>query len=411
MKRRIVGYSLWAIVMGVLFMVPGMLVLAVVPLAILGVGLLLDPPWGIHLERTLSTGHVQLGEKVEVSVRVRVSRGIGLLILRERPHPGLVPGGKTLWVLFKGIKPLETTVRYRLRAEAWGRLEIPRTEVLSFNPLGIRSSWGVYGDKSGLSVDLPANISIIHGKGFKRRGLPGGSAALRGAVSMDFREVRHYQPGDSVKVINWKATARTGQLMANEYERESRGTVLLMVDASPDTEPGRPGEIYSRAVELAALLAGHLLENEYHVGLYVLGRRRLILPSSGSKHLRIILHEMTAQGGRPSRWEGLDEAVKDIAGQIVHYSPTIVLITEVNSLKENSLKRGAYTLRSMYRSRPPLLIVDIVKSREKDINTLKRLETQAIRKALIGQGAKLMVWKTGTVSTGVIASRVLEMVS
>ncbi len=411
MKRQLVGYALWAVVMGVFFMVPGMMVLAVVPLTVLALGFLLEPPKGISVERTLPGRGIGPGEEIEVSLRVKATKGIGLIVLREVPHPGLAPQGELRWFLFKGLRPLETTLKYRLKAEAWGHLRIRRTEALSLNPLGIRSSWGVYGNESVLNIGLPANVITMHGKGLKQRGLPGSRTALKGAASMDFKEVRRYQPGDSVKSINWKATARTGQAMANEYEREARGTVLLIIDASPDTEPGRVGGTYSRAVELASLLTGHLLENEYHVGLYLLGKGKFVLPSSGSKHLRRIIHEMVSGGGGYSRWKGLDEAVKSIADQITHYSPTILLITSVNPLREVSLKRGVYTLRGMYRSRTPLLIVDITGDRGTGTGTLENIEKKAIRKVLIGHGSRVVVWDTGTASAEAMASLVLGMIA
>ncbi len=410
MKRRLVGYALWATAMGVFFIVPGMLVLAVVPLTILAVGLLLEPPKGVFIRRTLPEGQIRLGEEVEISLTVRATKGIGLIVVRETPHPGLRPQGKLQWVLFKGIRPLNATVRYRIKVEAWGHLEIPRTEVLSLNPLGIRNSWGVYGSKSKLFINLPANVPTMREVGLKRRGLPGSRTALKGVASMDFKEVRQYQPGDSVKTINWKATARTGQFMANEYEMEARGTVLLVIDARPDTEPGKVGGLYSQAVELASLLAGQLLENEYHVGLYLLGKGKFVLPSSGSKHLRRIIHEMGSQGGGYATWEGLDEAVMDIAGQITHYSPTILMITRINPVREASLKRGVYMLRGMYRSRTPLFIVDIVGNQDTVAGALRTLEKKAIRKLLISYGAKVVVWNTKTAGADIMASRVLGMI-
>ncbi len=410
MRRRLVGYALWAVVMGVFFMLPGMVVLAVVPLTVLALGFLLEPPKGISVERTLPDRNVGLGEEIEISLRVKATKGIGLIVLREIPHPGLVPQDEPRWLLFKGPRPLKTTVKYRLKAEAWGHLVIPKTEALSLNPLGIRSSWGVYGNESVLNISFPVNVLTMHGKGLNQRGVPGSATALRGALSMDFREVRRYQPGDSVKSINWKATARMGRVMANEYERENRGTVLMIIDANPDTEPGRVGGTYSRAVELVSLLTGRLLENEYHVGLYLLGKGRFILPSSGSKHLRRIIHEMTSQGGGYSRWEGLDEAVKSIADQITHYSPRILLITSVNPFREVSLKRGVYTLKGMYRSRTPLLIVDITGDRGTGTGTLENLERKAIKKVLIGHGSRVVMWNTGTASAGDMASIVLGMI-
>lgn len=68
--------------------------------------------------------------------------------------------------------------------------------------------------------------------------------------SLDVREVRAYLPGDEVRHLHWKATARTGQLMIRDYAdpHQPRFTVLL-------DDRGETGETeFEDAVELAASL-------------------------------------------------------------------------------------------------------------------------------------------------------------
>ena len=69
--------------------------------------------------------------------------------------------------------------------------------------------------------------------------------------SLDIREVRPYLPGDEVRHLHWKATARTGQLMIRDYAdpHQPRFTVLL-----DNRREIRTSAEFEEAVELAASL-------------------------------------------------------------------------------------------------------------------------------------------------------------
>lgn len=68
--------------------------------------------------------------------------------------------------------------------------------------------------------------------------------------SLDIREVRPYVPGDEVRHLHWKATARTGQLMVRDYADPHRPQFTVLLDDR--REVGAPE--FEEAVELAASL-------------------------------------------------------------------------------------------------------------------------------------------------------------
>lgn len=103
---------------------------------------------------------------------------------------------------------------------------------------------------------------------------------MGGPTSTDFREIREYRPGgDPLRKINWKATARLGDVLVNEYEPEGRATVMLYLDT---TEEVAVGNVFHGALEsslgLALSLVALLLRNDFRVGLYLAGSRKLITP-------------------------------------------------------------------------------------------------------------------------------------
>jgi hypothetical protein len=47
---------------------------------------------------------------------------------------------------------------------------------------------------------------------------------------MEFSEVREYQPGDDVRLIDWNVTARMNQPFIKEFKEERELTLMLLVD-------------------------------------------------------------------------------------------------------------------------------------------------------------------------------------
>ena len=50
---------------------------------------------------------------------------------------------------------------------------------------------------------------------------------------MEFDEARHYQPGDDIRAIDWRVTARTGKTHTKIYREERERPVFLFCDFSP----------------------------------------------------------------------------------------------------------------------------------------------------------------------------------
>src|SRR5207253_8684287 len=67
-----------------------------------------------------------------------------------------------------------------------------------------------------------------------RRGLetqPVGRPVRVAGASTEFERVREYLPDDEFRRINWKATARRGQPMVNQFEAERSQNLVILLDA------------------------------------------------------------------------------------------------------------------------------------------------------------------------------------
>lgn len=104
----------------------------------------------------------------------------------------------------------------------------------------------------------------------KVRGLLDGEyVSLFHGKSLDFDDLRAYAPGDDVKDIDWKATARFGAPLTKRYIATRKHAVLLVVDTGRDFAALSVGGTPKRDVAiLAAGIIGYLaVRHGDHVGL------------------------------------------------------------------------------------------------------------------------------------------------
>ena len=83
----------------------------------------------------------------------------------------------------------------------------------------------------------------------------------------EFRGIREYQPYDSMKSINWKATARTGDLRVNMRDYTSQKVVRIFLNVEDDGVIKRT-EAAEAAIKVAAGLVKSFTEEEMEFALY-----------------------------------------------------------------------------------------------------------------------------------------------
>jgi uncharacterized protein (DUF58 family) len=84
--------------------------------------------------------------------------------------------------------------------------------------------------------------------------------------------IRDFRSGDSMRQINWKASAHTRQLMVKTFQPAiSLETAVLLNLHSADYQFGNRGDVTEWAIEVAASLAAHLVNQRQSVGLITNG--------------------------------------------------------------------------------------------------------------------------------------------
>ncbi|WP_025564489.1 DUF58 domain-containing protein [Psychromonas sp. SP041] len=111
---------------------------------------------------------------------------------------------------------------------------------------------------------------------------------------MEFAEVRHYQPGDDVRAIDWAVTARTGKAHTKLFQEEKERPVFLLVDVSDSMVFGSQFVFKSvQACHLASLLSWQAKQRNDRLGGIVFNQQEVaeLKPTSRSKGLMAFLHQ------------------------------------------------------------------------------------------------------------------------
>jgi uncharacterized protein (DUF58 family) len=224
-------------------------------------------------------------------------------------HPALTPAGTLGRITVEIHAPpgLRASVPARvLRLEAGEPTEVPVA-------LECRR-WGGY-LAGGMLLRAPGPLGLV---GFEQvvepairvrvyprpesvRALPRPAATHVGAGNyvtrirgegLEFADLRPHVPGDRLRQVNWRVSARRGRLHVNEYHPERNADVVLFLDSFTDTADGGGGTI-DLTVRAAAALARAYLRTRDRVGIVGFGGvLRWVLPSTGTTQVYRILDSL-----------------------------------------------------------------------------------------------------------------------
>ncbi len=163
-------------------------------------------------------------------------------------------------------------------------------------------------------------------------------SALRGR-GLIFEELREYLPGDDIRSIDWRVTARTGQPVVRIYGEEKERPTLLLVDQRINMFFGSRRSMKSvTAAETAMLCAWRVLGSGDRVGGFVFSDDAIeeIKPHR-SRNAVIALADriaeknlaLSARYARPPSPDILNEVLHRVAA-VAHHDHLIILVSDLN---------------------------------------------------------------------------------
>jgi uncharacterized protein (DUF58 family) len=197
----------------------------------------------------------------------------------------------------------------------------------------------------GVYVDLDELVRIqFRAKDFSFKPQQPVSSVLAGRYAsrlrgrgLNFEELRGYLPGDDIRHMDWKVTARTREPHVRVYTEDKDRTVLVVVDQRRNMFFGTRQRLKSvTAAQLAALAAWRAIDVGDRVGAVVFNDERVavVRPGNSTRTVMEILghiveqnHELAADAPSGTRPERLNEVLKKTSSVVTH-DALVVLITD-----------------------------------------------------------------------------------
>ena len=229
----------------------------------------------VNVERTVEGGTVQVELDLRAEAAVQHAEVALLLprgaVVEDGVNPALIRIGSGDTV----------ELSWRIRLEHWGAFMLGEAALRSRDSLGLF----VYEQRVG----RPQPVKV-YPAGDRLRSLlrplatqptAGNQVARQRGEGIEFADLRPFVPGDRPRRINWRATARTGELWVNDLHPERNTDVVIFLDTFVEARREDSGTL-DLAVRAAATLAERYLAHRDRVGLVVFGGLlNWLTPASG----------------------------------------------------------------------------------------------------------------------------------
>lgn len=275
-----------------------------------------------HLEvtRVADPRRVMRGEACQVTVTVRHPRGFGVrgVVGADRC------GDRWLPIPLVRLRPGHaTTVSYPVPTRRRGLVRLGPLRVGRHDPLGLTRIQRSFGDTDQVWVHpylhpiraVPAGLSrSVEGLAEK---VPHGS--------ITFDALREYVPGDDLRHVHWRTSARIGELMVRERLDTSRPRLVVLLD---DRRAVHHDETFEHACEAAASVVTAALREDLTAVLLTTGGTELTVTPGAGAYLDLLAEADTWSAPRPDR-SLADRGLAGFAGRARNRAPgdTLVVLT------------------------------------------------------------------------------------
>lgn len=274
-------------------------------------------------------------------------------------------------------------IGYRLRPLKRGHFTFERCEISLPSPMGLWSdkrllnvidNTRVYPDFARLySGQLLAVDNWLSQLGVRQR--------QRRGLGLEFHQLREFREGDSLRQIDWKATARQRTPIAREYQDERDQQIIFMLDCgrrmrSQDDELSH----FDHALNACLLLSYVALRQGDAVGLstFASEQPRYLAPVKGTEHLTVLLNTVYDIDSSQRTADYQAAANQLLARQ--KRRALVVLVTNLRDEDDEDLLIAVKRLGKQHR-------VLLASLREEKLNSLRHTPVQTLMGALAYCGA------------------------
>ncbi len=243
------------------------------------------------------------GEQVAVEIEATVPPGTQAAVLRL-PSQGSLPFG-TVGVVrgATGTRPVTRRLGVVLSLPLWGSVLVARPDLRLVGADALVLADPLTGPHRTVRVLPAADRGTPAPLRPRTTGVVGMHRTRRGGEGLDLLDVREFRPGDAMRRIDWRVSARRGSLHVRRNALDADADVAVLVDTRLDVgrqvagwprPPGpegvgtsEPGASLDLSVRAAVTLTRSLLEQGDRVTVVDLSRpRQSVPPGTGRRQLR-----------------------------------------------------------------------------------------------------------------------------
>ena len=294
------GIAALALFLGLALRLPELVAVGAPFTALVAFALLLERRPAVDVSLAIDQDRIVEGEEIELALTVRANTAAEIYVPLARDLR-LVEGENPFAVSGDGEHTL------RLRPVRWGGFVPGVVHVRAYDAFRVL--------RYELRLDRRAPIKVFPGpEALRALARPretqvsaGNQVAWTKGDGIEFADLRQFAPGDLVRRVNWRASARRQELWVNEYHPERNADVILFVDSFAEARKGDASTL-DDAVRAAAALAARYLREKDRVGLISFGGiLNWLLPATGLAQLyRIVDALLDSRIVLNYAWRNLD---------------------------------------------------------------------------------------------------------
>jgi uncharacterized protein (DUF58 family) len=269
------------------------LVVVAAPLALLlAVGLVLGREPQVDVACELGAERTLEGDDVTATLHVHAATPVERLeVLLALPY-GLRSDPAQNPATLRLAAGEERTLELTIRCARWGGYAPGRILVRARDPLAL-VTWEAQLDRRSWLKVYPRPEPLLDVlKPRETQVFAGNQVARTKGDGIEFADTRPFTTGDRMRRINWRASARRGELVVNEMHPERNTDVILFVDSFSEARGEADGTL-DLTVRAAAALAERYLARKDRVGVVGFGGiLNWLLPATGLVQLYRIVDSL-----------------------------------------------------------------------------------------------------------------------
>lgn len=247
-----------------------------------------------------------------------------------------------------------------LRAETRGRYRVGACRMTFSDLAGITLQVHSFGGEVVLGVaSRLQRIDMDAIQPLNPKRVSGNSISIFKGTGSEFHSLREYIEGESIRRVNWHASARSEELWVNQFLAESSGTQIIILDVRLVEDDGSlTRQVTDMAIRTASSVAYTSLGERNAVGMFILSEKSAVIRPDYGVRQYLRLSEAMKDLGQPAyrstvNMRGMADIYGDAKAQYIVISPLADAET-MDSIAELAMSRDdIVTLVPLVRSAEP----------------------------------------------------------